>query len=199
VRHVSMFKMAAVTATLLLGSIVSAPVASAATTAEPVGQYCAAEAQRVGSTAPVAAPVCFTSYAKQVSFLTHGKVTLASNATFAQASQATQDQIVTAAAASGTYYLSQEYSASRFRDSLQTFYASTDCLNGSYYVSTMPSGWNNVIGSSKALSSCWAIHYDQTGATNTYSPPGATITCYSTTDCAQLGAMNDATSSMQWF
>ncbi len=101
------------------------------------------------------------------------------------------------AAAAGRYIVSIEYKDSRFRGDNHTFYGSASCADAPpFWVSSMPSGYNNSIGSSEAYSSCGARHYDAGGATGTNIPAGASYVC--TGDCPQLGAMNDATSSMRW-
>jgi hypothetical protein len=77
-----------------------------------------------------------------------------------------------------------------------TFTWSSDCSATNIAWSSMPSGWNDVISSSRPGPTCDAIHYDNTGATPNTPPAGDSYACPSA--CSSLGTMNDRTSSMRW-
>ncbi len=156
-----------------------------------VDEHCV---QQVGQGASLPGPVtCFTTYGQVVSYLSNGQVTY--NGTAENFTSTVAGQI---SAAASQYILSVEYEDSRFRGKTNTLTASSSCAgsNPVKYLTNMHTGWNNVIGSSKAFSNCGARHYDAAGATATNIPAGAVYVC--TADCSQLGAMNDATSSMRW-
>lgn len=187
---------------LVLGSLWLAPVASAATSADPTtGAHCVQQVMGPGQSVPTP-PHCFATYADSVAYTTGGRVRLATSAVFDPnptdaAAVQRQAQIATAEVANAVHTLSIEYHDSNYGGSTYQFTAGGDCIGEIYAWSSMPSGWNDVISSSRAYSSCRAIHYDTSGATPSYVPPGAQISC-TLTSCPTMGSMNDHTSSLRF-
>jgi hypothetical protein len=181
-------------AVLLSGSLVGP--ASAGDGVDGAEAHCVQEAASVGDSVDHPA-VCFDTYAGSVAFLTGGAVELPADTRAADVSTEQWEQIEAAAAARSTFLLSIEYMDTSYGGSSRSFFGATDCNAADYAVSSMPAGWNNVIGSSQAFSSCFTTHYDLTGATPSGGPGGANYICAGS--CASLGALNDATSSMRWF
>ncbi|MCU1678452.1 MAG: hypothetical protein JWM93_3210 [Frankiales bacterium] len=181
---------------LALVAVVTPP----AFAATPVSRdrHCVGSAGQPGRPTP-AAPLCFATYAESVAYLTGGDITLTPDAQFAPTDSALLAQINGAAVSiTSTFVLSIEYTNSAFGGSTFTFTGPTDCAAGDYFVGSMPSGWNDVISSSQPFSSCWALHYENAGATVSGGPTGDSINCYNTTVCTSMGTMNDRTSSMRW-
>lgn len=201
-RFFRLLKLGAAATTLVAGTLTLAPAASAATIGDATtGAHCVQQALAPGHTVPQA-PHCFATWAESVAYTTGGRVQLPSTAVFKPnatdaASQQQNAQIAKAEIANNVYTLSVEYRDYNYGGQTTQFTWSADCTGAIYWWSSMPSGWNDDIGSSKAYSNCTAIHYDNSGATATYIPPGALINC-SFTSCKNMGAMNDHTSSLRF-
>lgn len=203
-QHASIARRAAVAIAALCLVVSAAPTALAANTAaptpSPTGQNCVTQANSARDKTPHA-PVCFDTYAEEISYLTAGHVKLAATA---RSQDTTPDIQSTINEDSITYrasiVLSVEFKDYDFGGSTNTWTGTTACsgADAPFATSSMPSGWNNSIGSTKAYASCHAIHYDNGGATPSTAPGGALYSCTSTSACGHMGVMNDATSSMRW-
>jgi hypothetical protein len=156
--------------------------------------------QQVSSAAvQTEAPHCFATYAGAVAYLTGGLVQLAPD--LASEPDGTGNtpldrEIADAELVLAVHVLSTEYVGASYTGSTYTFTWSSDCSSTNIAWSSMPSGWNDVISSSRPGPTCDAIHYDNTGATPNTPPPGDSHACPSA--CSSLGTMNDRTSSMRW-
>ena len=66
-----------------------------------------------------------------------------------------------------------------------------------FRIDTMPSGWNDRVGSARSYSECYKyIHYEHTYQ-NTYQA-GSSITCDMGDTCEYMGYMDNKTSSERW-
>lgn len=183
-------------ATVMLAGTLAGAASAAPAPEQKAETHCIQPVGAAGSKA--VEPSCFPTYAEVVRSLTKGAITLPRDAKAYDSTLSQDAALEKAAAAAATYILSTEYKDSRFRGDSISYTGPTDCNNGSYG-GNLASGWNNTIGSSKAYSSCWAVHFDNAGATTTTSPPGSSISVTDNISFGQLGAMNDATTSMRWF
>jgi len=158
--------------------------------------HCVQQVPPTGVAPP--APHCFTTYAAAMSYLTGGRVTLALTADEPNGSGSTavDQQIDDALVANGVTILSTEYKNAAFGGSTYTFTWGDTCADVNVAWSSMPTGWDNAISSSRPGSGCDAIHYDAAGAGPNSPPAGSSYACPSA--CSTMGTMNDRTSSMRW-
>ncbi len=131
-------------------------------------------------------PVCFGTFSKALSFATGGAIRLPVST---QPSEVTEEML---APAQSNTVIGIDYSGSNFSDSTLVSITSNPngCSDGSIYVlSSMPSGWANVISSARSYQGCARFyHYTNYG--------GSVINCgYS---CATMGAMDNQTESEKW-
>ncbi len=131
---------------------------------------------------PVVTTECFDTFAKSISYATGGKVKLAPG-------QRTLDEAPLVAA---TTVVGIEYKDSNFGGSSLAFQASISgfTCGGGRYVNfpSMPSGWDNTIGSARSYSGCKSGHFEYT------NNGGSLKIC----GCATMGTMNDKTSSIRY-
>jgi hypothetical protein len=171
--------------------------AQAADPAQQGQQHCVQQVTVAGQPPPAAR--CFVTYAGAVAYLTGGRVQLASDLAAepdGTGSSALDQQINAAEVALSVHVLSTEYVGASFSGSTYTFTWSSDCSALNIAWASMPSGWDNVISSSRPGATCDAIHYDNSGAGPNSPPSGDSYACPSA--CSGLGTMNDRTSSMRW-
>jgi hypothetical protein len=147
------------------------------------------------------APHCFGTYREAVAYLTGGRVELSpalGSEPDGSGTTAVDAQIARGLIANTTHVISTEYTDSGYSGSTYTFTWTSDCTGIDIAWSSMPSGFDNTISSSHTGTNCTAIHYDNTGATPSTPPSGASISCATYSSCSSLGTMNDKTSSMRW-
>jgi hypothetical protein len=135
---------------------------------------------------------CFRSYAEGVTYATGGRLRLAANASPKQLTEA-QLNAATGSSLIGRDYEDPNYDCNIFGPCLD-WWVDNDfgCTGGRNYVATsMPSGWNDQVSSTKAFTGC---SRNQNFENTNYG--GALLTCLP--NCATMGVMNDATSSKQW-
>jgi hypothetical protein len=103
--------------------------------------------------------------------------------------------MMTSAIPNGSYVLSIDYVNANYGGSSYVWTAPGECLSsgGVYSVTSMPSGWNDVISSYNDYSNCFHNpHYENAGW------KGASVDCGPA--CSYVGgAMNDRTSSEKWY
>ena len=139
-------------------------------------------------------PVCFRTFSKAIEFATNGRVVLSEDATpetvtDEEINGPTVDQLGPAA----TFVVGIEYEHANFGGATLTISSGVTCSGYTLSLSSMPSGWNDVISSAKAYSYCnHSLHYEHVNFS------GASIDCG--TACSYVGAaMNDRTSSLKWW
>ena len=164
----------------------TAPAIALAGTAA-AGQACIAQAPPAGSTA-MPAVTCYPTFAQSISAATSGRVSLPATAA---PGSVTPDQINAGPATpSTTYVISIDFQNSNFGGSSLTWYESSKC--GSFQISQMPSGWNDVVSSVEAFSGCANTLYQN----NNFGTP--TFNIARNGSASGLGSFNDKTSSQKW-
>ena len=152
-------------------------------------QYCVAMAEPAGSTTtPVA--TCYSTFAASIFAATSGRVKLPASA---KPWSVTPDQLN----ASGdnpppptTFVLSIDWINTNFAGASLTWEQTSKC--GSFQVSSMPSGWNDVVSSVETFSGCANTLYENTNF------GGSTFSIGRNSSAASLGSFNDKTSSQKW-
>jgi hypothetical protein len=136
---------------------------------------------------------CFTNFSEAIAAATGGAVQLPKDI---DPSGITEEMLQSAMPAAQTI-ISVSYQHSNFGGSSLTHYANNTygCTNGSsYFVSSLPSGWNDVISSTRLWGGC-----DRTYFFEHISFGGAALRVGPTTQLNGFGAMNDETSSIRWY
>lgn len=125
---------------------------------------------------------CFDTFARSVSYATGGKVKVAPG----------QRTLESVPALEASTVVGIEYKDSNFGGASLILNASTTgfvCTGGAYVnFGSMPSGWDNTIGSARSYSGCKSGHSEYT------NNGGSLKIC----GCATMGAMNDKTSSIRF-
>ena len=141
--------------------------------------------------APSTTPVrCYRTFAEAISAATHGRVQV----TAGQRSRPLTDAEMAAPAAmpngtAATYVLAVDYKDAGFGGSTYTWTSTVTCAQGySFNQATMPSGWNDTIGSVRTYSGCnQDMYYNANYGQPVYQVVGGSA--------SSLGALNDQTSS----
>jgi hypothetical protein len=178
---------------LVLGSSLLASPASAAPAERgpaEVLRHCVVTVAPVenASGKPLPAPRCFATFAEAIWEATEGRVQLPADATTVD--QETLDmglggngfETVSATVIGIEYQHRDYYGWSYVIQSTKV----QGCAGYSYRVPTLPANRNNEISSAKAFASCKSSHFSGTNMT------GSRYLCV----CAQMGTMNDQTSSI---
>lgn len=172
------------------GMLTAAPLASASSAspigASAVGHNCVQAAAHAGEAS--AAAICFTRFDDAVSFATGGTVHLANAAT---SRQVTATELASASPlASGI--ISIMYADYNFGGDSHIWTGATCTSTNSYQNPSMPSGWNDRVGSVRTYLNCKNDLY--------YDPNYANVVFHiaANTNQASLGAMNDNASSLKW-
>jgi hypothetical protein len=183
---------AAVLALTLAGGAATATTAAASVGTPASGPYCAAQATPAGHQDQAPALVtCYASFAASIRAATLGRVRLPASArpgtiTLAEINAAGSP----AATAATTYVLAIDFQNSNYGGVSLAWYQSAKC--GSYYASSMPSGWNDVVSSVIAYNGC---------ATTLFKNASFAATSYPVAkngSASSLGSFNDAASSQTW-
>lgn len=178
-----------------IGLALPAGVAAADRTARTGadGAHCVAHLEQLQAGQPqsrIARQVCFNTFAQAISYATHGRTALPSNATPAVLTQAMLPDSLDSEFVIGIDYEHRDFDTDFGASKVWT--ASTGCDPGHWYVLSdlAGTGWNDRISSAKGYSGC--IHFRHFENAN-YG--GAVVTC----TCSYIGdAMNDRTSSLQF-
>lgn len=172
-------------------------VVSPTTTATPKQDHCIIHLEPAlpGQASRVTPGACFATLAESVMAATGNRIQLPNDATLDEIDQALEAQDAAAAADAGTavtYVLSIEYMATDQTGSSRSFTGGAPCTaTRGYNMGSMPSGWNDVISSSRGYSNCNKVeHYEH------INYRGAVRAC--TPTCNTMGIMNNETSSMWW-
>jgi peptidase inhibitor family I36 len=150
-------------------------------------KYCVARAEPTGSTVTPAA-TCYSSFAASVFAATSGRVRLPASekpgsVTPGQLNAGGDDPAT-------TYVLSIDWMNVNFTGSSLTWEQTSKC--GSFQVSSMPSGWNDVVSSVETFSGCANTLYQNINF------GGNTFSIGRNSSAATLGSLNDETSSQKW-
>jgi hypothetical protein len=138
---------------------------------------------------------CYGTFAAAIAAATNGRIQLdpATPAEMLPPTAVAANTQLTAAAASSpltTVIIGIDYTGTGFGGSSFTWYQSASC--GNYYVSSMPSGWNDVIESVANYSGCGTTLYHDInfgGTSTSVGVDGAAST---------LGSFNNQASSQRW-
>jgi hypothetical protein len=178
---------------LALGIGAATPVAAQGQPEAGVAQqHCVTEVgfTEGGKATPAASQSqCYATFSEAVAAATGGAARLATNASpesVTAAELAPQEARRTV--------IGVVYWHSRFRGRSHIFYSNVgSCWPGrSFFVRTMPRGWNDEVSSARSYGGCsLAIYYEHVNF------GGAQLPCRWA--CASFGAMNDRTSSIRWF
>jgi hypothetical protein len=138
-----------------------------------------------------AAPAqCFETFPAAIAAATRGRVQLPPSAT----PETVDDRTLNgnAVTPSATFVIGIEFVDANFQGATLTITSSVTCSGFVHTISSMPSGWNDVISSAKAFSNCNnSFHFENINF------GGAQVNCG--TACGFVGsAMNDRTSSIRW-
>ncbi len=168
-----------------------------ATTAAPTKDHCIIhlEPAQNGRESRATPRACFETLAESVMAATGNRVQLPPHATVADVDQALQAEDAEPAPDTGTaatYVLSIEYASTYQSGSSRTFTGDRPCSSSlGYNMGSMPSGWNDIISSSRGYSGCnTVIHYEH------INHGGASRSC--TPTCNTMGVMDNETSALRW-
>jgi hypothetical protein len=164
----------------------AAPDAVAAGTPPTSGSNCVQAATPVGGTP--GSPVCFASFDAAISFATGGQVHLV---------DAASSRLVTPAELAGASPLtglpiSIMYADAGYGGASFTWTGTACTTTHSYAEPSMPSGWNDRVGSMHVYQNCNNTLYTDV------SYGGASVSSGRNGDEASLGALNDKGSSQTW-
>ena len=150
--------------------------------------HCVVTAVEVGNDAALPAPRCFETFAEAIAEATDGRVLLPKDAQ--SVDQDTLDDGIDpdGLESSLATVIGIEYEHKSFGGWSYVIQStnSRGCVGYSYRVSTLPGSRNNAISSARTYGGCRSAHYSGTYFT------GSRYLC----GCAQMGTMNDKTSSI---
>ena len=163
-----------------------APAHAASESASSKGTACVQAASQEG--ASVTTPHCFARFDDAISFATGGTVHL-QNAASARAVSAAE---LAPAGVAATAPISIMYADYQFGGDSYIWTGTTCTSSNSYASPSMPSGWDNRVGSVRTYQNCRNDLYYDTGYHN------VVFNIAANTNQSSLGAMNDNASSQKW-
>lgn len=184
--------MTSIAGLVLYGSTAGISAAAAGTmgttgtTAGVSHRFCFAQAEPVGSTnRPVA--TCYSSFSRMIFAATNGRVSLPAST---RPGSVTPDEINALATPASSFVLSFDFDGTFYTGAVLTWVASAKC--GTFFASSMPSGWNDVISSVAPENGCASrVFVDVNFEGNSFSIPKSGSTT--------LGnGLNNAVSSQIW-
>ncbi len=182
-------RLLALSAAVLTLSLAFPMAASAASTSP--GKHCTVELAPLEpgqTTSRIVSQGCFATFSQAMAFASHGRVKLSASAT-------PRDLLPEMLAT--TYVLGIDFKDGSYSGASFTATGATGCSGGhNFAITSMPPTWDNQVSSNYPSSGCnRAVHWEDT------SYGGAQKTCTSDpATCYYIGnAMNDRTSSEQWF
>lgn len=181
---------------VLLGLLAFAATAVAAPYSQ-ANKHCVMKVQpagAVGSELSANVPECFPTFRDAIFFATKRVILLPKEPfrdqldTLEREQRARRDQLAEAA----TYVIAIDYENTGYGGSSLIWQQSSPCTPSiGYSASSMPSGWNDRLSSTRGYSDCTKnVLYEH------QSWGGTKRTCLP--DCSSVGTMNDKTSSRQW-
>jgi hypothetical protein len=183
---------------VLFVMVLSLSLISAASSQTATKKHCYAllspiSAESISGNSQILESACFSTFAESISAATKGRVQLSNSATPATVTESILNNVSSGMRSTPNIVIGIDYYFSNYIGSSYTWVVSnTGCTsNTSYSVSTMPSGWDDIISSAVAYSNCnYFTHYEDT------SFGGASVVC--NTECSSMGSLNNATSSERW-
>lgn len=141
-------------------------------------------------------PECYSTFQDAIFFATGGSVLLPEHEPFSRQLDILGVEMKAKKdwpdATQSSYVAAVDYQHSNYGGSTLTWTSTGPCTLWTYYVGTsMPSGWNDVVSSTRGYSDC-----DRNIIFEHQNSGGARITC--TPDCSSLGGMNDTASSREF-
>lgn len=156
------------------------PASSAPSAATP---YCVAQAQSSADAPSSPIQACFTDYGKSINYATRGAVLLTSHEYVPLAA-------TTSFAPAITTVIAQDFRDYNFGGAVLTVTVNGDCNSGrTYGFTSMPSGWDDDIGSVKTYANCGSALFEDVG----YGQ--AKYVTSRNSSSSSLGALNDRGSS----
>jgi hypothetical protein len=169
---------------------------------EPLkGKHCVVEAtvhslrdNRVLSE-PDSEPVCFDTFSKSIEYATNGRVFLSEDDT----PETVTDEMLNGSISddknvgfTGNYVVGLEFDGKKYTGRSIAISAPSNCKKHSFSINEMPSGWDNLVSSAKALSYCnHSTHWTNKKLKGTPKDCG--------TACDYIGDnFNNKTSSIKW-
>ncbi len=162
-------------------------------------RHCVAALERVKpgkAAAKIQSLECFPTFSDAIHHATEGRVFLPDGLDLKDQLdllgtelEAQSDMVVT----QNSFIIAIDYEDSGFDDSTLSWTATAPCTESSGWQATsMPSGWNDQVGSTRGFANCNRnVLYEHINF------GGSVLTCFP--NCSNLGAMDDETSSRQWF
>lgn len=144
---------------------------------------------------PLAVPECYPTFRDAIFFATGGSVLLPGKQPLSVQLDMLEQELKAKQAemsATSTYVISVDYQHSNYGGATIIWESTGPCTPlSSWYKNSMPSGWNDVVSSTRAYVDCnknvLFEHANRTGAKFTCRP-----------NCSGLGGFNDKTSSREW-
>jgi len=177
---------------------------AAAAPSQKAGKHCVVKLEQGGAelsllSAPSSTsrePECYSTFQDAIFFATGGSVLLPANEPFSRQLDILGEEMKSRKdwpdATANSYVAAVDYVHSNYQGLSLVWQSSGPCtLTAWYYANDMPSGWKDVVSSTRGYSDCnrniiFEHEYQQ----------GARITC--TPDCSSLGFMNDTSSSREF-
>lgn len=139
---------------------------------------------------------CFPSFSKAIYHATDGRVFLPEGLDLkGQLDQLDAElrAVPTKNLTKATFIVAIDYEDSGFDDSTLSWTSPEPCTEfAGRQATSMPSGWNDQVGSTQGFSNC-----NRNVLFEHINFGGSVLTCFP--NCSNLGAMDDETSSRQWF
>lgn len=178
--------LASISGLILYGGTAPAEAATAGTATAAHHHYCVAQVPALGSRqVPVA--TCYSTFAQSVSAATHGRVKLPAST---QAGSVTPDQINATATPGSSVIIGIDYKNINFGGDSLTLTESAAC--GKYALSSMPSGWNDVLSSLKTSGGCASSIFTNINFGGSKYVVGVD------SSASSVDPYNDETSSQKW-
>lgn len=180
----------------IAGLVISSGSAAASAATMQLGSsaqkpYCVAHAVPTGSFQPVVMR-CFRTFAASIKAATDGLVRLPASAKSGSVTPDEINAVIDAAKSpSATYVIGIDYQNAKFKGASLTLTESSKC--GSFSLSSMPSGWNDIVSSLSTSSNCASTLWQNVGFS------GSTYQVGVNTKVGYVGnAFNDEASSQKW-
>jgi hypothetical protein len=182
----------------VLGLMTFVCTASAAPTGKGEGKHCVAMLVPAGlgpmELKASQQPECFPTFRDAIFSATKGRVLLPKRSfeeqldILDQEIRVRQDELAKA----GSFVVAIDYVNSNFGGNTLTWTSPGPCTaSGGFNAPSMPSGWNDVVSSTRGFSNC-----DKNVLWEHASFMGSKLVCRP--DCSSVGSMNDKTSSREW-
>ena len=144
-----------------------------------------------GST-PIIKTACYDTFAQAINAATNGRVHLDKSIRPEDVTDMMLNDIESINTPLAQIVIGIDWDYINYGGSSYTWVVSTSGCSDTiqYSVSTMPSGWNDRVSSSKAYSNCSFYHYSDSNF------GGTSVAC--NPNCSTMGILDNATSSERW-